>query len=117
MARARTFLGIPLIAAGALGLAIGLRRLDRSSLRALYIAWGLSALIAYGLRYVLIDLFQYQKELYWAAALLAIGVGAFTASERKPLVRALVVFAALALSFALEFREMVEQFYRSYLFL
>ncbi len=117
VARARNFLGIPLIAAGVLGLALALRRLDRSSLRALYLAWALSALIAYGLRYALIDLFQYQKELYWAAGLLALGVGALASSGKRPALTGFALVAALALSYALEFRGMVEQFFRDYLFL
>ncbi|HJS72965.1 MAG TPA: hypothetical protein VJ921_01670 [Vicinamibacteria bacterium] len=117
IARARTFLGIPLIAAGTVGLFLGLRRLAGSSLRALYLAWALSALIAYGLRYVFIDLFQYQKELYWMAALLAVGVGGLASTKRRPLLAAVVVAAALVFSYALELREMAGQFFRDYLFL
>jgi hypothetical protein len=116
VARARAFLGIPLITAGVLGLALALRRLDPSPLRLLYVAWALSAVIAYGLRYLFIDLFQYQKELYWAAALLALGTGALASSSRKPVLAAGLLLALLV-SFALELRTMAEQFYRSYLFL
>jgi hypothetical protein len=117
VARARTFLGIPLIAGGTLGLAIGLRRLDRSPIRTLFVAWGLSALVAYGLRYVLTDLFLYQKELYWAAALLAVGVGALAATQRRPLAAGLAIGATLVVSYALELRVMLDQFFRDYLFL
>jgi len=114
--RARSFLGIPLIAAGVLGLALALRRLDPSPLRLLYVAWALSAVIAYALRYLFVDLFQYQKELYWAAALLALGSGVLAGSVRKRILAAALLLALLA-SFAVEFRVMAEQFYRSYLFL
>jgi hypothetical protein len=116
VARARSFLGIPLIAAGVLGLALALRRLAPSPLRLLYVAWALSAVIAYALRYLFIDLFQYQKELYWAAALLALGAGALASSFRKPVLAAALLLALLA-SFAVEFGAMTDQFYRSYLFL
>lgn len=116
VARARSFLGIPLIAAGALGLALALRGLDPSPLRLLYSAWALSAVAAYFLRYLFIDLFQYQKELYWAAALLALGSGVLACSVRKRILAAALLLALLA-SFAVEFRVMAEQFYRSYLFL
>jgi hypothetical protein len=117
VARARTFLGIPLIAGGAIGLAIGLGRLTRSPLRILFLAWGLSALVAYGLRYALTDLFLYQKELYWAAALLAVGVGALAATQKRQLAAGLAIGAALLVSYALELRVMVDQFFRDYLFL
>jgi hypothetical protein len=116
VARARTFLGIPLIAAGGVGLVLGLRRLSASPLRALYLAWAVSALIAYSLRYVFIDLFQYQKELYWMAALLAVGVGCL-ASAKRPALTAAVVVSGLVVAYALELRSMVEQFFRDYLFL
>jgi hypothetical protein len=66
---------------------------------------------------VLSDLFLYQKELYWAAALLAVGVGALTATQRRQLAAGLVIGAALLLSYALELRVMVDQFFRDYLFL
>jgi hypothetical protein len=116
VSRARSFLGMPLIAAGALGLALALRRLDPSPLRLLFVAWALSAVVAYALRYLFIDLFQYQKELYWAAALLALGAGALVSSLRKPAL-AVGLLLALFASFAMELRTMVEEFYRSYLFL
>jgi hypothetical protein len=115
-ARARTFLGGPLIAAGALGLGLALRRLAPSPLRLLFAAWALSALLAYGLRYAFIDLFQYQKELYWAGALFALGAGALVSFSRSRALRAAMIAALLA-SYALELRTMVEQFFRSYLFL
>jgi hypothetical protein len=116
LARARTFLGIPLVLAGALGLGLALRRLDPSPRQLLFGAWALSALAAYGLRYVLVDLFLYQKELYWAGGLLALGAGALAASVRRRSLAA-VILAALVVSFAFEFRTMLEQFYRQYLFL
>jgi hypothetical protein len=116
VARARTFLGIPLLAAGVIGLGLAVRRLEPSPLRLLYVAWALSALVAYSLRFVLIDLFQYQKELYWAAALLALGAGALAASlQRRTLAAALLL--TLMVSYALQLPRMVDQFYRSYLFL
>ncbi len=117
LARARNFLGIPLIAAGVLGAVLALRRLESSSSRALFLAWAISALVAYALRYALIDLFQYQKELYWAAGLLALGAGALASSGKRPALTACALVAALALSYALELREMVDQFFRDYLFL
>jgi hypothetical protein len=116
VARARSFLGIPVIAAGVLGLALALRRLHPSPLRLLYVAWALSAVVAYALRYLFIDLFQYQKELYWAAALLAIGAGALASSFRKPVLAA-GLFLALLASFAMELKTIAEQFYEVYLFL
>ncbi len=116
LARVRTFLGIPLVVAGVLGLVLALRKMSASPLRLLFGAWALSALVALGLRYVFVDLFLYQKELYWAGALLALGVGALVSSFRRRAF-ALAVVLALAVSFAFEFRTMVEQFYRSYLFL
>jgi hypothetical protein len=115
-ARAGTFLGGPLIAAGALGLGLALHRLSPSPLRLLFAAWALSALLAYALRYAFIDLFQYQKELYWAGALLALGAGALISFSRSRALRAGIMVALLA-SYALELRTMVEQFFRSYLFL
>jgi hypothetical protein len=121
VARARSFLGLPLIAAGVLGLGFALRRLDPSPLRLLYFAWVFSALIAYALRFVFIDLFQYQKELYWAAALLSMGAGAVASglarSGGRRTLLSIALLLALAGSFAIEFRAMVDQFYRHYLFL
>ncbi|HEY7817514.1 MAG TPA: hypothetical protein VIG29_04800, partial [Vicinamibacteria bacterium] len=116
VSRARTFLGIPLILFGVAGLAIGLRKLPPSSLRLLYLSWALSALVAIALRYVFIDLFQYQKEMYWAAAILAVGAGALAASARQPAFAA-GLLVALLVSYAWALRRMVEQFYETYLFL
>jgi hypothetical protein len=66
---------------------------------------------------VLTDLFLYQKELYWAAALLAVGVGALAATQRRPLAAGLAIGATLVVSYALELRVMLDQFFRDYLFL
>jgi hypothetical protein len=79
-----------------------------------------SALVAYVLRYAFIDLFQYQKELYWAAALLALGAGtlgsALGSSGRRGALAAALLLLLFA-SYAVELREMADQFYRNYLFL
>jgi hypothetical protein len=116
VSRARTFLGIPLILFGVAGLAIAVRKLPPSSLRLLYLSWALSALVAIALRYVFIDLFQYQKEMYWAAAILAVGAGVLAASARRRAFAA-GLLVALFVSYGWALRRMVEQFYQTYLFL
>jgi hypothetical protein len=115
ISRARTFFGIPLLAFGVVGLTRAVLRMPPSSLRLLFLSWALSALVAMALRYVFIDLFQYQKEMYWAAALLAVGTGALAATVARSY-RAALLLALLA-SFALEVPRWVDQFYASYLFL
>jgi hypothetical protein len=115
ISRARTFFGIPLLAFGVVGLTRAVRGMPASSLRLLFLSWALSALVAMALRYVFIDLFQYQKEMYWAAALLAVGAGALAAAVPRSY-RAALLLALLA-SFALDLPRWVDQFYDSYLFL
>jgi hypothetical protein len=119
-ARATGFLGIPLIALGAFGLLTALPRIESPTSRLLFQSWALSALVAFGLRFLFPDVFHYAKELYWGGAVLAVGAGSLLAGEwarsRRGLF-AVIALGALALAYAFSLEAMVRQFYTDYLFL
>ncbi|HSF17577.1 MAG TPA: hypothetical protein VLK65_18685 [Vicinamibacteria bacterium] len=122
-ARALTFLSAPLLIIGGIGAATEIRRVSSPSLRLLCYGWLASAIVAYALRYVFIDLFLKQKELYWAAGLLSITGGALlargTSRIARPALRQVligVVFAAFLAVWLLEFRKWLGEFYGPYLF-
>ena len=123
-ARALLFLGGPLLALGMLGLAFCFKRVSEQSewaLRLLLAAWALSGAIAYSLRYYFLDLFHFQKELYWVGALLAVATGVMAAGlARKGRIGSLAaaaIFLVIALGGFLAFSEMAPRFYDRYAFL
>lgn len=120
-ARVVGFIGIPLLGLGAFGLGAALPSLESKPLRFLFESWALSALVAFGLRLLFPDIFHYAKELYWGAALLAVGAGSPLASQwagsRYGRLFVVLALAALALAYGVSFRAMVMQFYTDYLFL
>jgi hypothetical protein len=113
LARALSFVGAPLIVAGIFGLALRIRQVDSPGVRLFFYGWAASAGLAYVLRFVFLELFHYQKELYWVGALLALGASVLVRSRTAS---ALLLLAALV-AYSHAFRAMVEQFYRNYLFL
>lgn len=121
LARVVTFIGIPLLGLGGIGIGMGLPKLDQLPLRLLFESWALSAVAALGLRFVFPDLFHFAKELYWGGALLAVGAGGLLAakasSSRHPRLFVVLALAALVAAYAVSFRAMVGQFYTDYLFL
>jgi hypothetical protein len=120
-ARAREFLGGPLLALGTLGLALWLRRVSDLSLRLLVAAWALSGAVAYALRYYFLDLLHFQKELYWVGALLAVTTGVMVVGSARRDRMGAFVAAAILLTIAvggfLAFWEMAPRFYERYVFL
>ena len=82
---------------------------------------GFLGAVAYALRYYLLELFHFQKELYWVGAMLAVGVGVMGASFRiKGRVGFLAAFSlllAVVIGGLLAFGEMAPRFYERYLFL
>jgi len=121
IARLVRFIGIPLLGLGAFGLGSALPRLESKPLRLLFESWVLSALVAFGLRFLFPDVFHFAKELYWGGAVLAVGAGSLLAREwtgsRYGRLFAVIALAALALASVISFRAMVTQFYADYLFL
>jgi hypothetical protein len=113
LGRALSFLGAPLILAGVLGLALRIRQIDSAALRLFFYGWAASAGLAYLLRFVFLELFHYQKEMYWVGALLALGASVVVRTRAGS---SLVLLAALA-AYVHAFRALIDQFYRSYLFL
>jgi hypothetical protein len=123
-ARALQFLGGPLLALGILGLAFCFKRVSERSewaLRLLLAAWTLSGVMAYALRYYFLDLFHFQKELYWVGALLAVATGVMAAGLTKKgrvgSLAAAAILLAIALGGFLAFGEMAPRFYDRYAFL
>jgi len=120
-ARALQFLGGPLLVIGLVGLGLCLKRVSETPLRLLLAGWALSGAVAYGLRYYFMDLFHFQKELYWIGALLAVTSGVMaTALTRKGRIGwagAVALFLALAVGGILAFGEMAPRFYERYAFL
>jgi hypothetical protein len=120
-ARAREFLGGPLLALGTLGLVFCFRRVSEAPLRLLLSAWAFSGAVAYVLRYYFVDLLHFQKELYWVGALLAVATGVMVVgSARRGRIGALVAAAillAIAVGGFLAFWEMAPRFYERYVFL
>ena len=101
-----------------------LKRVSEQSewaLRLLLAAWALSGAIAYSLRYYFLDLFHFQKELYWVGALLAVATGVMAAGlARKGRIGSLAaaaIFLVIALGGFLAFSEMAPRFYDRYAFL
>ena len=82
MARALEFLGGWVIVLGTVGVAYTVKCASSAPLRLLLAAWAFSGAVAYALRYYLLELFHFQKELYWVGAMLAVGVGVMGASFR-----------------------------------
>ena len=120
-ARVLGFIGIPLLGLGILGVGLGLPRVEPPPARFLFESWALSALAAVGLRVLFPEILLYAKELYWGAAVLAVGAGSLLAGEgprsrpRKAVV--ILVLSLLVVAYAASFRAMVAQFYTKYLFL
>ena len=100
---------------------IRLKCASSTPLRLLLAAWAFSGAVAYALRYYLLELFHFQKELYWVGAMLAVGVGVMGASFRiKGRVGFLAAFSlllAVVIGGLLAFGEMAPRFYERYLFL
>ena len=119
--RSLEFLGGPLLALGAAGLAFSLKRTSLPSLRLLLSAWALSGAIAYFLRYYLLELLRFQKELYWVGALLAVTIGVLAASLRQKGRMGTLTAAALLLAIVMggltAFGAMATRFYERYAFL
>ena len=121
MARALEFLGGWVIVLGTVGVAYTVKCASSAPLRLLLAAWAFSGAVAYALRYYLLELFHFQKELYWVGAMLAVGVGVMGASFRiKGRVGFLAAFSlllAVVIGGLLAFGEMAPRFYERYLFL
>ncbi len=121
LARLVRFIGIPLLGLGVLGLGVALPRLEPRASRLLFESWALSALVAFGLRFLFPDVFHFAKELYWGGAVLAVGAGSFLASQwagsRYGRLFVVIAIAALALAYVFSCPAMVRQFYTDYLFL
>ena len=79
IARALEFLGGPVIVLGTAGVAYTIKRASSAPLRLLLAAWASSGAVAFALRYYLLELFHFQKELYWVGAMLAVGAGVIIA--------------------------------------
>jgi hypothetical protein len=78
--RLHLFLGLPLLLAGGLGvLRVARDGAISKPLRLLMYAWALSFLAAFVLRYTFRELLLHEKEMYWFAALLAVGAGVLLA--------------------------------------
>ena len=77
--------------------------------------------MAYTLRFVLVELFLYQKELYWVGAMLAATSGPLLAhvGEKTRLGRlwAVLLFLAIVAAGLAELVAIAPRFYREYLFL
>jgi hypothetical protein len=119
VSRAVSFLGVPLLLLGPMGLVLSARRAP-PSLRLLLLAWLVSALGALGLRFAWPDLFRYQKEMYWLGALLAVAQGILLArawsAGRLGRVLALSALLATALAFGFALAVQLPQFYSRYIF-
>ena len=120
-ARAVTFLGHALLPIGLLGLVWGMRHVKDEARRLLFAAWALSGAIAYTLRFVLLDLFHYQKELYWIGALFAVTAAALlahlAASSRGKRLLAAGLSLWLVVAALQAFLRLWSQFYVDYRFL
>ena len=123
-ARALEFLGSWAIVLGTAGVTYTLWRASSAPLRPLRLlvaAWALSGAVAYALRYYFLELFHFQKELYWVGAMFAVGAGVMTAGLRAKGRVGLLVATALLLAVVigglLAFSEMAPRFYERYVFL
>lgn len=120
-ARALEFLGGSVIVLGAAGVTYAIKQASSAPLRLLVVAWALSGAVAYALRYYFLELFHFQKELYWVGAMLAVGAGVLAAGlQKKGRVGLLAVIALLlvvVIGGLLAFEEMVPRFYERYVFL
>ena len=124
MARAIEFLGGSVIVLGTAGVAYALKRASSAPLRLLVAAWALSGAVAYALRYYWLQLFHFQKELYWAGAMLAVGAGVmmagvagFRKKGRVGILAAIALLLAVVIGGLLAFSEMAPRFYERYVFL
>jgi hypothetical protein len=119
IARAKRFLGLVLPFVGLAGWVHTFRHSPTASLRLLVAAWALSGAVGYFLRFVLLELFHFQKELYWIAAGLAVGLGVWSAhlwqANRKGKLAAVLVLLAMGAAAVLWFWEMAPRFYRDYM--
>ena len=124
MARAIEFLGGSVIVLGTAGVAYALKRASSAPLRLIVAAWALSGAVAYALRYYWLQLFHFQKELYWVGAMLAVGAGVmmagvagFRKKGRVGLLAAIALLLAVVIGGLLAFSEMAPRFYERYVFL
>lgn len=119
IARAKRFLGLALPLVGLAGWIDALRRAPTTSLRLLVAAWALSGAAGYFLRFVLLELFHFQKELYWIAAVLSVGLGVWSAHlwqrNRTGRLLASLILLAMAAAAVLWFLEMAPRFYSDYM--
>ena len=124
IARAFEFLGGWVIVLGTAGVAYAIKRVSSPPLRLLLAAWAFSGAVAYALRYYLLELFHFQKELYWVGAMLAVSAGVmmagaagFRTKGRVGLVAAIALLLAVVIGGLLAFSEMAPRFYERYVFL
>ena len=121
MARALEFLGGSIIVVGTAGVVYAMKRASSAPIRLLLAAWALSGAVAYVLRYYLLELFHFQKELYWVGAMLAVGAGVMAAGLRTKgrvgLLAVIALFLAVVIGGLLAFFEMAPRFYERYVFL
>jgi hypothetical protein len=121
VARLHEFLGLVLPWLGIFAVGYTLRHTASPPLRLLVSAWALSCVMAFGLRFVVLELMKYQKELYWTGALIAI-VSGFLITRAASKARwgntlAGVLLAGIIAAGIFRFLEMAPRFYGEYLFL
>ena len=120
VARLLEFLGFALPWLGIFAVGYTLRQTTSPPLRHLVSAWTLSGAIAFGLRFIVLELMTYQKELYWVGALLAVASGfliARTTTMRYGYALAGIVMACIIAAGIYQFVWMAPRFYWNYLFL
>ena len=121
IARALEFLSGPVIVLGTAGLVFSINRAGSLPLRLLLSAWTLSGALAFTLRYYFLELFHFQKELYWVGALLAVTTGILAASlkqrGRLGTLTAVGVLLAIVIAGLFAFGEMSARFYDRYAFM
>jgi hypothetical protein len=120
LGRLHMFVAAPIFFAGAIGIA-GVLRDERSpGHRLLVSAWVLSGLVALTLRYTMGELLRHEKEMYWIAALLALGAGVLLARLLriprwgKPIVA--LVLAVIVSALVVRFWSIAPSYYDRYRF-